>query len=242
MGDPRRQKKKYVAPKRPFDTERFEQELESIGSYGLRNKRELWRHKTELSNYRRNARLMLGLSPTERERTEKELLDKLSRIGILTEEPTLDRVLDLTLENLLERRLQTIVFRKGMAASMHHARQLVTHGHIALDDARVTTPARLITVGEADRIAYTNKSALNEQSHPARIAASDAATRVVEPPEEFDDRSRGRGRRDDRRGGRRDTRRSAPAKPAPPAPPVAKEEEAPVTDEEVAPIGDEKLE
>jgi len=242
MGDPRRQKKKYVAPKRPFDTERFEQELESIGSYGLRNKRELWRHKTELSNYRRNARFMLGLSPTERERTEKELVDKLARIGIITGEPTLDSVLDLTLENLLERRLQTIVFRKGMAASMHHARQLVTHGHIALDDARVTTPARLITVGEADRIAYTNKSALNDQSHPARIAASDAATRVVEPPEEFDDRSRGRGRRDDRRGGRRDTRRGAPAKPAPPAPPVAKEEEAPVTDEEVAPIGDEKLE
>ncbi len=239
MGDPRRQKKKYVAPKRPFDTERFEQELESIGSYGLRNKRELWRHKTELSNYRRNARMMLGLAPSERAQTEKELVDKLARIGILTEEPTLDHVLDLTLENLLERRLQTIVFRKGMAASMHHARQLVTHGHIALDDARVTTPARLITVGEADRITYTNKSALNDQSHPARIAASDAATRVVEPPEEFDDRSRGRGRRDDRRGGRRDTRRDAPTKPAPP---VAKEEEAPVTDEEVAPIGDEKLE
>jgi len=80
---------------------------------------------------------MLGLSPTERERTEKELVDKLARIGIITGEPTLDSVLDLTLENLLERRLQTIVFRKGMAASMHHARQLVTHGHIALEKQTV---------------------------------------------------------------------------------------------------------
>ncbi len=242
MGDPRRQKKKYVVPKRPYDTERFEQELELIGAFGLRNKRELWRHSTELSNYRRQARQMLALPPSERQQIEKELVDKLAKIGILTEEPSLDSVLDLTLENILERRLQTIVFRKGMAASMHHARQLVAHGHIGLDSARVTTPARLITMGEADRIEYTNKSSLNDQSHPARIAASDAATRVVAPPEEFDDRQRGR--RDDRRGGRRDgrrdNRRGAPA--AAPTPPAPREEEAPVTDEEVAPIGDEKLE
>lgn len=244
MGDPRRQKKKYVVPKRPFDTERFEQELELIGAFGLRNKRELWRHSTELSNYRRQARQMLAVPPSERQQLEKELVDKLTKIGILTEEPSLDHVLDLTLDNILERRLQTIVFRKGMAASMHHARQLVAHGHIALDNARVTTPARLITIGEADRIAYTTKSSLNDQSHPARIAASDAATRVVAPPEEFDERQRGR--RDDRRGGRRDgrrdNRRGAPAAPAAPTPPAPREEEAPVTDEEVAPIGDEKLE
>ena len=242
MGDPRRQKKKYVVPKRPYDTERFEQELELIGAFGLRNKRELWRHSTELSNYRRQARQMLALTPSERQHIEKELVDKLAKIGILAEEPSLDRVLDLTLGNILERRLQTIVFRKGMAASMHHARQLVTHGHIALDSARVTTPARLITIGEADRIAYTTKSSLNDQSHPARIAASDAATRVVAPPEEFDDRSRGRdGRRDNRRGGRRDSRRGGGA-----AAPVPRKEEdsktEPVTNEKVTPVGDEKLE
>lgn len=243
MGDPRRQKKKYVVPKRPFDTERFEQELELIGAFGLRNKRELWRHSTELSNYRRQARQMLAVPPSERQHLEKELVDKLAKIGILTEDPSLDHVLDLTLENILERRLQTIVFRKGMAASMHHARQLVAHGHIALDSARVTTPARLITIGESDRIAYTTKSSLNDQSHPARIAASDAATRVVEPPEEFDDsrdRRGGRGRRDDRRGRSRD----APKKPAKPAPKKPDEDAKtePVSNEEIAPTGDEKLE
>jgi len=242
MGDPRRQKKKYVVPKKPYDTDRFEQELQLIGTYGLRNKRELWRHSTDLSNFRRQARNLLALPPSEREQTEKELVNKLNRIGVL-EEPLLDHVLDLTLENILERRLQTIVFRKGMAASLHHARQLVAHGHIALDGARVTTPARLMTVGEADRIAYTTKSALNDQSHPARMAASDAATRVVEPVDDYDDRSRDR--RDDRRGGRRDSRRDdkrgAPAAKEE-AKPVAKEEDAPVTDDEVDPIGDEKLE
>ncbi|MFX1560187.1 MAG: 30S ribosomal protein S4 [Promethearchaeota archaeon] len=178
MGDPRKQKKKYVAPKKPFDSDRFEQELQLIGVYGLRNKKELWKHKTELSNYRRQARNLLALPVSERELQERELVNKLARLGILTTEPTLDHVLDLTMENILERRLQTIVFRKGLAASMHHARQLVTHGHIALDSARVNTPQRLITSNEEDRIQYTTKSALNDASHPARIAASDAATRV----------------------------------------------------------------
>jgi len=193
MGDPRKQKKKYVAPKKPFDSDRFEQELQMIGGYGLRNKKELWKHRTELSNYRRQARYLLALPVAERELQEKELVNKLARLGILTAEPTLDHVLDLEMENLLERRLQTVVFRKGLASSMHHARQLVTHGHIALDTARINTPQRIITVAEEDRIQYTVKSALNDASHPARIAASDAATRATaERLESADDYDRPR--------------------------------------------------
>jgi len=187
MGDIRFQSKKYVKPKRPFDTDRFEQELQLVGTYGLRNKKEVWIHRTELSNYRRAARYLLALPPSERARDEKELVDKLSRYGILSGDLTLDNVLNLTLEKVLERRLQTIVFRKGLAASMHHARQLVAHGHIGLDDRRVTTPARLITSAEEEHITYTTKSALNDQSHPARIAASDAATRITAVPEEIED-------------------------------------------------------
>jgi small subunit ribosomal protein S4 len=185
LGDPRRQKKKYVTPKRPFDSERFEQELQLIGSYGLRNKRELWRHKTELSRYRRTARSLLAIPEDERRLPESELVNKLARIGVLTDERILDNVLDLTLENVLERRLQTIVFRKGLACSMYHARQLVTHGHIALGDSRVTTPSRLLTVAEEERLGYSPKSALRDDSHPARIAASDVAKRVAAGPEDF---------------------------------------------------------
>ncbi len=200
MGDPRRQKKKYVTPKRPFDSDRFEQELQLMGSYGLRNKRELWRHKTDLSRYRRQARNLLALSIDERALQEKELVDKLVRTGVLKTEPSLDHVLDLTLEHILDRRLQTIIFKKGLACSVHHARQLVTHGHVALDGARVTTPRRIITVNEEERLMFTPKSALNSESHPARIAASDAAIRASQPPEETDES-------DNRFGGRRGDRR-----------------------------------
>jgi len=185
MGDPRRQKKKYVTPKRPFDTERFEQELQLIGTYGLRNKRELWRHKTELSRYRRTARNLLALPESERKLMESELVNKLSRMGALRGEPVLDQVLDLTLENVLDRRLQTLVFRIGLACSMYHARQLVTHGHIALGDQRVNTPSRLLTIAEEEILGYSPRSGLRDDSHPARIAASDVARRVAAGPEDF---------------------------------------------------------
>ncbi len=190
MGDPRKSKKKYVKPKRPFESERFETELQLLGTYGLRNKKELWRHRTELSNYRRQARNLLAVSEVEREQLEKELLQKLLRLGVLAGSPDLDDVLDLTLQDVLERRLQTIVFRKGLACSPHHARQLVIHGHIALDESRITTPSRMIAVGEEDRIRYTGKSPLNDESHPARIAASAAAQRIAEAPAYTDEELR----------------------------------------------------
>jgi small subunit ribosomal protein S4 len=198
MGDPKRQKKKYVSPKRPFDSDRFESELQFIGTYGLRNKKELWRHKTELSRYRRQARNLLALTAEERATLETDLIGKLVRIGALTGEQTLDSVLDLTIEDVLERRLQTIVLRKGMASSAHHARQLVTHGHVALDQAKVTTPSRLISVAEENRITYIAKSPLNDESHPARVAASTAAQRITAEGTEDDfedDNRRGRERR-----------------------------------------------
>ena len=184
MGDPRRIKKQYAKPRRPFETDRFESELKLVGAYGLRNKREFWKHRSELSAYRRQARYLLGIPAAERVKEEKELVDKLTHLGILKTEPTLDNVLDLTLPDVLERRLQTLVFRKGLACSVYHARQLVAHGQIALGQARVMTPGRTISITEEESIGYSRESHLNDPAHPARVAASDAAQRASMAPQE----------------------------------------------------------
>ncbi len=172
MGDPRRQHKKYVTPKTPWNTERMQEELYYVGTYGLRNKREFWKHRTELSRIRRQARHILALPPEERIAEENKLFARLQRMGILSDEPTLDEVLGLKIENLLERRLQTIVYRKGMATSIYHARQLITHGHITLDGRRVTTPSRIILKHEEDLIDFALKSPLRDENHPARTPLS----------------------------------------------------------------------
>jgi len=84
MGDPKKQRKKYEMPKFPWRTDILESELNLLGQYGLRNKRELWRHKTMLSKFRGIARSLLSMSAEERTELEKQLIDRLNRLGVLS--------------------------------------------------------------------------------------------------------------------------------------------------------------
>ena len=166
MGDPKKQRKKYDTPRFPWQIDALEAELKLLGQYGLRNKREIWRHKTLLSKYRGIGRSLLGMSAGERRIQEKQLLDKLHRLGILPDAAALDDVLDLKLEDILGRRLQTLVFQKGLAQSIQQSRQLITHGHIAIEGRRVSSPSYLVLKDEETKIAYTPKSPLANPDHP----------------------------------------------------------------------------
>ncbi len=175
MGDPRKQRKKYETPKFPWRSDVLQEELKLLGQYGLRNKKELWRHKTMLSRFRGIARSLLGMSADERKRREEQLLGRLTRLGILDKKAALDDVLDLTLENLLERRLQTLVFRKGLAKSMYQARQLITHGHVGIRARRVSSPGYLVMGDEEAEITYAPSSPLSNLGHPLRESLAGAA-------------------------------------------------------------------
>ena len=184
MGDPKKQRKKYDTPRFPWQIDMLDAELKLLGQYGLRNKREIWRHKTLLSKYRGIGRSLLGMSVGERSKQEKQLLDRLHRLGILPEESALDDVLDLTLEDILERRLQTLVFQRGLAQSIQQSRQLITHGHIAIDGKRVSTPSYLVLKDEETKIAYAPKSPLTNPDHPITKAASIPAEQISQSTEE----------------------------------------------------------
>ncbi|MEM2885381.1 MAG: 30S ribosomal protein S4 [Thermoproteota archaeon] len=98
------------------------EELRLIGEYGLRSKKELRSAESELRKIRGSARSYQALSGSERAKKERELIMKLYRLGLVEKDATLDDVLSLTTSNLLDRRLQTIVVRKGIAPTMHHTR------------------------------------------------------------------------------------------------------------------------
>jgi len=170
LGDPKRQRKKYSKPSHPWEAERLKEELVLVGQYGLRNKRELWKHQTTLRRYRRRAR-NIRIMTEDRQKKETELLiKKLHRLGLLPENATIDDVLRLSIHDLLERRLQTIVYKKGLARTPYQARQFIVHGHIAISGRRVTTPGRIITIEEEPNITYSPNSPINKNpDHPARI-------------------------------------------------------------------------
>jgi small subunit ribosomal protein S4 len=168
MGDPKKQRKKYETPRFPWRTDILQSELRLLGQYGLRNKRELWQHKTEMSRFREIARSLLGMPTEQRQQQEKQLLQRLNRLGILPETAVLDDVLDLTLEDILERRLQTMVHNKGLTKSIHQARQLITHGHIAIDGRRTPSPSYLVLRDEEAKVTYAPTSNLSKPDHPLR--------------------------------------------------------------------------
>jgi len=176
MGDPKKQRKKYATPRFPWRTDALKEELKLLGQYGLRNKHELWRHETTLSKFRGIARSLIGKSPEERIRMEEELLARLKKLGVLNETAVLDNVLDLTIEDILERRLQTIVFRKGLAKTIYQTRQLIIHGHITIGNRRVTVPSYIVTKEEENQIAYAPESPFSNPNHPLRQTVAVAVT------------------------------------------------------------------
>ena len=168
MGDPKKPKKKYKKPFQPWEKNRMAVELELIGKYGLRNKKEYLRHEAFLRKIRGQSRQILAIESEKREKIEKELLSRLERLGLIQTDAVIDDALSLNAEDLLKRRLQTIVFRQGFAKSIHHARQLIIHGHIALQGKKVTSPSRLLLKEEAKELTYASSSPYMEDDHPER--------------------------------------------------------------------------
>jgi small subunit ribosomal protein S4 len=152
MGDPKKARKKYSRPRSPWRADQLAQELYLLGNFGLRNKRELWKAETQLSSMRKQARTLLAATEEVRAREEKVLLESLRRKGLIAESATLDDILSLTVEDVLGRRLQTMIFKKGMAISPLHARQLIVHGHVALGERTITVPGYGVKRQEEDSI------------------------------------------------------------------------------------------
>jgi len=195
MGDPKKQRKKFETPRFPWRKDILQEELKLQGQYGLRNKHELWRHKTTLSKARGIARSLISKPAEERAKMENELLAQLKKKGILQEIAVLDNVLDLTIEDVLQRRLQTIVFRKGLARTIFQSRQLITHGHVTINNRRVTIPGLLVLKADEATVIYSPESAVANPSHAVRVGLSVVAKQPeVRQPQ--------RGRRGGRGGGR----------------------------------------
>ena len=152
MGDPRKPKKSYHRPRRIWTTDQLNAELYILGSFGLRNKRELWKAQTEVARFRNQARALLALATEARTEKESRLLKSLNRLGLVTESASLDDVLNLKIEDLLERRLQTIVMKKAGTKSPHQARQVVVHGHVSIGDRIVNLPGYIVKKEEEDLI------------------------------------------------------------------------------------------
>jgi len=164
-------RKKYETPMHPWKETRIKSERELIKKYGLKNHKEVWKAKTYLGKHREQARELLakvGMSNPQIKKESDQLLLHLTHMGIVSMGASLDDVLALDTESVLSRRLQTLVYLKGFSSTPYQARQLISHGHVAVKGRKVTIPSFMVGKDEESQIQYTIRSPLNEISHPAR--------------------------------------------------------------------------
>ncbi|RBQ23231.1 30S ribosomal protein S4 [Candidatus Methanobinarius endosymbioticus] len=154
MGHPRKARKKYDTPPHPWNAERIKSENKLMVKYGLKNKKEIWKADTLVKKYSREARYLLGFSQDQVEEERNELIGHLTRQGILAENALLEDIVNLTVENVLRRRLQTMVHQKGLARTAKEARMFVVHGHIAMNGKKIDSPSYVVKRGEEDLVDF----------------------------------------------------------------------------------------
>merc|ERR1719326_2555444 len=168
---PRNVSKTYKVPRRPYESARLDAELKLAGEYGLKNKKEIWRIALVLSKIRRAARELLKLDEKDPKRLFEgnALIRRLIRIGVLDEtRMRLDYVLALKIEDFLERRLQTQVFKSGLAKSIHHARVLIRQRHIRVRKQVVNIPSFIVRLDSQKHIDFSLTSPLGG-GRPGRV-------------------------------------------------------------------------
>ncbi|MFC2174957.1 30S ribosomal protein S4 [archaeon] len=172
MGDPRKPRKTYSTPSHPYEKDRIEEENKLIKDYGLKNKREIWKAETQVRKYRTVARNLQADPSDSAKGKQQELLTKLTSIKLVGDGATLDDVLGLTVTDFLERRLQTLVFKKGLATTPKQARQFIVHGIISVANRKVTIPGYVVKTTEEGTIGYYGKAPELRPPEAAVVAAA----------------------------------------------------------------------
>ena len=161
MGDPKKQRKKFSKPSHPWQKERIAQEKEILKQYGLRRKYEVWKMESVLKKFLNRAKLISRERTMQSELEKKQLLDRLYSLGLLKKDSRVEDILNLKLKDILDRRLQTIVFRKKLSKTMLQARQFIVHERIVVGIGKITQPSYLVSINEEPQIRLIRPMNLN---------------------------------------------------------------------------------
>jgi len=169
MGDPKQQRKKYKTPLHPWQRDRLNEERQLLKEYGLKNKKELWKFESLLRKFKSQAKSLIASSGEQAEKEGKQLLDRLYRLNLVNKDTKIEDVLGLSLRNVLDRRLQTMVFNQKLARTIKQARQFVVHGHILIGNKKINIPGYIVLRDEETKINFNPRSSIANEEHPERL-------------------------------------------------------------------------
>lgn len=169
MGSPKQIRRKYEGPRHPWQRKRIETEREILKGYGLANKAEIWKMTSLLKGFTGQAKRLFAVKTMQGELEKRQLFQRLEKVGLLKPGSALDDILGLTIEDILNRRLQTLVYKKGLARTIKQARQFIIHNHIICGGQLVTVPSYLVPVGDEATVSFLLSSTLAKEDHPERV-------------------------------------------------------------------------
>lgn len=171
MGSPKKHRKKFSKPSHPWQKERILAEKDLLKTYGLKRKYEIWKINSILKNFTSQAKNLITTKKQESDKGRNQLITKLSSLGLIDSGSKIEDVLSLTLKDFMERRLQTLVYKKNLARSIEQSRQFIVHEHISVGDKTITAPSYLVPLSEETNIQFTQSSAYTDLNHPERVIA-----------------------------------------------------------------------
>ncbi|MFH1650011.1 MAG: 30S ribosomal protein S4 [Candidatus Woesearchaeota archaeon] len=169
MGDPRKVRKKYTTPMHPWQGDRIEEERPLKKDYGLKNKTEIYKMRSKLTDFKNRVKLLSAQTTPQSEIERQQLHKKLVSLGLLKQEDPLSTTLSLTLQNVMDRRMQTVLVKLGRARTVKQARQMIVHGHVAIAGRKLTTPGHITTLVEEGNLEFLENSPFIDENHPERF-------------------------------------------------------------------------
>ncbi len=168
MGDPKKTRKKFSMPAHPWQKERIDEEKALVREYGLKNKTEIYRAQSRLKTFADLAKKLIAARGPQAEKERQQLLTRLAKLGLIKTGAQLDDILSLHVKNLLDRRLQTLTFKKGLARSMNQSRQFISHEHITVNKKVVSAPGYHVLTDDEAALAFIGSSPLANAKHSER--------------------------------------------------------------------------
>jgi small subunit ribosomal protein S4 len=190
MGSIKKIRKKYSKPSHPWRIARIDEENALCKEYGIPKKTEIWKTISKLESFKNQAKKLAAITTTQATKEKDNLYLKLQSYNFIKKGDTSDAVLGITLKDILNRRLQTIVFKKGLTKSMKQARQLINHRHILVNNNIISSPSYIVRVSEENNIEISPKSPFYDTNHAERI--KEATKRVAKKVEKQPAFRRGR--------------------------------------------------
>ena len=186
MGSPKKQRKKFSKPAHPWQKERILAEKELLKEYGLKRKYEIWKMNSILKNVTTQAKNLITTKKLGIEKERNQLLTKLSSLGLISKSAKIEDVLSLTLKDIMERRLQTLICRKNLASSINQARQFIVHEHISVGGKTITSPSYLVPLDKENSISFAQNSVISATVHPVRTLIAEKTSKKSKKKEESD--------------------------------------------------------